>query len=152
MLVFCLSAGCTCCFCACDTPPMVSITDAVLAEQCYPGSQGCICWDTTSSLLDVKPCPCSLNCLSTRAMQILTNLWRLSGQSLEGDTIIAVSTRYHLLGSRICWSTRDQHPQGELCSLTTSGWSSTSCSEGCDWLILSTCFFKHALLPHRSVL
>lgn len=122
------------------------------AEQCYHDSQGCIYWDMTSSLLDAKPCPCSSNCLSTRRTQILTNFWRLSRQSLEGDMTIPISTRYHLLGSRVCWSTRDQHPQGQLCSLTTSGWSSIHCSEDCDWLILSTCFFKHTLFPHRSYL
>lgn len=47
--------------------------------------------------------------------------------------IIQISTRYRLLWHHDCWSTSDQHPQFQLCSLTTSGCSSI--------IIVSTFFF-----------
>jgi len=61
--------------------------------------------------------------------------------------IIPISTRYSLLWSHVCWNMGDRHPQCQLCSLTTSGWSSISCSEGYVCLVLSTFFFQHTLFP-----
>lgn len=139
MLVFSLSEGCACCLCACDIPPGVSITAAALGRAVLTWFIGVhICRDMASSLLHAKPNPCSFELLGHRENANL-KCWRLWRQSLEGDMIILIPARY----CRVCWSTRDQHPQHQLCILTTSGWSSTSCSLAyCVYLLFPTCSFS----------